>query len=656
MSRQYESRGYSNGDYDAPRSFRRRGSFEPGRRGGPRPDVYDDDAYRTLRITNLNPRVTDREVSDAVYRQFRSFGEYNVKVTYYGDQRLAFVNFRFAEDAAAAMREFYNRLVLFDIPVRIGAVYPKPPPPRGPFVDRYERSFSPGRRFYPEGDFYPRREFYPRGDFDDHIPPPPRDNIVHRMKHLQPEDDNYATRTLFVGNIDPDISAADLKAVFDEFGYVEDVDIKRPPNGNGNPYAFIRYFNLDMAHTAKVKLSGKFIGPYQCKIGYGKPVPNSCVWIGGVGPWIGKSGLVREFERFGTVLRVVWPEGRDFAYLTYNNVESAKDAVESMRGFRFKGAQKRLRTDFSEAKNMDSDLNSKSFKHFTSLEPRRRVHGQRSSVSRSVSRSSGRSSRTESSAGSVKRQKKRKAKETHKGSKRHRQDSDDDHYSGGLLNEHSVKKKRHRSASLSSSASLHSEASNHGFQPERNAGDMQSDTEMFQVKTIAELSQSLPIVWTGSLSLKNNMFFVNFHSVAGKTGLVDVLLCDSKRTRITNLKLTQRLRMDPPKLDEVKRRIQLSGSEWSVLLALPGASSAENVVGNMQERPIKNLVTYLRQKEAAGVLSLPPNSGHGQETGLLHTFAPCDFAHKYLLQRAPSLELDSQAEDYVIIILVRVNI
>jgi len=655
MSRQYESRGYSNGDYDAPRSFRRRGSFEPGRRGDPRPDAYDDNVYRTLRITNLNPRVPDREVSDVVYRQFRNFGEYNVKVTHYGDQRLAFVNFRFPEDAEAAMREFYNRLVLFDVSVRIGAVYPKPPP-RGPFIDHYERSFSPVRRPGPEADFYPRREFYPRGEFDDHLPPPPRDNIVHRIRHVQPEDDSYATRTLFVGNVDPNVTSADLKAVFDEFGYVEDIDIKKPPGGNGNPYAFIRYFNLDMAHIAKVKLSGKFIGPYQCKIGYGKPVPCSCVWIGGIGPWISKHALAREFERFGTVERVVWPEGRDFAYLAYNNVESAKAAVEVMRGFRFKGAEKRLRTDFSDPKYMDSDLNLKSFKHFKGLESSRRSRGQRSSYSRSVSRSSGRSSRTGSSPGSVKRHKKRKAKETRKVSKRRHQDSDDEHHSSEQFDERSDKKKRRRSGSVSSSASLHSESSNHRFQSDRNSGDAQNAGELLEVKTIAELSKSLPIVWTGSLSLKNNMFCVNFHSVAGKTSLVDMLLRDSKQTRFSNLKLTQRLRMDPPKLEEVKRRIQLSGSEWSVLLALPCVNNTNSPVGNMQERPVKNLVTYLRQKEAAGVLSLPPNSAHGQETGLLHTFAPCEFAHKYLLQRAPSLELDLQAEDYIIVILVRVNI
>jgi len=584
-------------------------------------------------------------VSDTVYRQFRNFGEYNVKVTYYGEQRLAFVNFRYAEDAVAAMREFYGRLTLFDVPVRIGAVYPKPPP-RATFIDRYERGYSPGRRpFPPEPEFYPRRDFYPRGEFDERLPPPPKDNIVHRIRHLQPEDDGYATRTLFVGNVDPDISISDLKAVFEEFGIVEDVDIKKPPTGNGNPYAFVRYFNLNMAHTAKVKLSGKFIGPYQCKIGYGKPVPCSSVWIGNVGPWISKHTLTREFERFGSVERFVWPEGRDFAYLTYSNVESAKEAVDVMRGYRFKGAEKRLRTDFSDPRHLDSDLNSKSFKQFKVLENRRSR-----SYSRSVSRSSGRSSRTGSSPGSAKKHKKRQAKETRRVSKRRHQDSDDDRYSSELPDGHSVKKKSRRSGSFSSDASAHSEASNHG------GGDIPNDIELFEVKTVAEMSKSLPVVWTGSLSLKNNMFLVNFHSVVGKTTLVDMLLHDLKQAKISNLKLTQRLRMDPPKLDEVRRRIQLSGNEWSVLLALPSVNSANSPVGNLHERPIKNLVTYLRQKEAAGVLSLPPNSAHGQETGLLHTFAPCEFAHKYLLQRAPNLELDLQAEDYVIIILVRVNI
>jgi hypothetical protein len=38
---------------------------------------------------------------------------------------------------------------------------------------------------------------------------------------------------------------------------------------------------------------------------------------------------------------VVWPEKQTYAYVSYDNVESAKDAVFKMRGFRFKDAERR---------------------------------------------------------------------------------------------------------------------------------------------------------------------------------------------------------------------------------------------------------------------------------------------------------------------------
>lgn len=75
------------------------------------------------------------------------------------------------------------------------------------------------------------------------------------------------TRTLFIGNLDPDISETELKNLFDRFGYIEEIDIKRQPNKK--PYAFIKYINSDMAYNAKIEMSDKLIGKYESKIGYG---------------------------------------------------------------------------------------------------------------------------------------------------------------------------------------------------------------------------------------------------------------------------------------------------------------------------------------------------------------------------------------------------
>jgi len=74
-----------------------------------------------------------------------------------------------------------------------------------------------------------------------------KDKFPNYLHHLQPEDDPLATRTLFAGNLEVNITDEELRRIFLRYGTVEDIDIKRPPPGTGNAYAFVRYVNLDMA-------------------------------------------------------------------------------------------------------------------------------------------------------------------------------------------------------------------------------------------------------------------------------------------------------------------------------------------------------------------------------------------------------------------------
>ncbi len=90
-----------------------------------------------------------------------------------------------------------------------------------------------------------------------------------QFKIIEPElNDKDVTRTLFIGNLDPDVDEIELRKLFDRFGYIEDIDIKRIPNKK--PYAFIKYINLDMAHNAKMEMNDKLIGKFEIKIGFGK--------------------------------------------------------------------------------------------------------------------------------------------------------------------------------------------------------------------------------------------------------------------------------------------------------------------------------------------------------------------------------------------------
>ena len=176
----------------------------------------------------------------------------------------------------------------------------------------------------------------------------------HHLNHIPPEDDDKATRTLFIGNLDYNITDPELRNVFERYGVVEDIDIKRPHHGQGNAYAFIRFYNLDMAHRSKVDMSGKLIGKFQCKIGYGKPTPSTALWVGGLGPWTSMETLEREFDRFGVVQRISWPADKNFAYVLFDSIDAAQAACQEMRGFQMGGPDHRLKIDFADPEQIDT--------------------------------------------------------------------------------------------------------------------------------------------------------------------------------------------------------------------------------------------------------------------------------------------------------------
>ena len=71
----------------------------------------------------------------------------------------------------------------------------------------------------------------------------------------------------------------------------------------------------------------------------------------------------------------------------------------------------------------------------------------------------------------------------------------------------------------------------------------------------------------------------------------------------TNLKITQRLRLDQNKLDDVTKRMGNSSSH-AVFLGLSTSTQIQHDSPDVQSRPLRNLISYLKQKEAAGVISM----------------------------------------------------
>lgn len=617
-------------------------------------------SYKILCVSNLHAKASDEMVRDALRREFKRFGDASVKVTVDTDgDRAAYVYFRSYEEAREA-KHSKPRILFYDKPVVVEPIYDSSREysltprgrsrspidydrayrPRSPPVpdldDHYEPRFDRGRPPPPHRDYYMegpppmRPEDYAyrphRGRGPHHYGPPhrggfkphfgggrgmvesKRDKFPNYLHHVAPEDDPLATRTLFAGNLEINITEEELRRIFGRYGIVDDIDIKRPPPGTGNAYAFVRFQNLDMAHRAKIELSGQYIGKFQCKIGYGKAMPTTRVWVGGLGPWTSLTQLTQEFDRFGAIKKIDYHKGESYAYILYESLDAAQAAVKEMRGFPLGGPDKKLRTDFAEVSPPPGGVYPPAGDYRD--EWANRGYDDYGEYSGGFSRGRGRS------RGWVDRGR----GAPHRGGNYHNdyQRSDYRDYEGSTEN---TDNKNHNSEHTESQDSLSS------------------------ARNLADLTRMTNMVWQGSMILKNSTFATKLHVIEGDPDIGE-LLQDEKNQPL--LKITQRLRLDQPRLDDVSRRIN-APSNATILLSLATATAPPVPEDqNVQSRPLRNLVAYLKQKEAAGVITL-----NGPVGGVLYAFPPCAFSLDLLQRVAPSLTAETTREDHLVVVIDR---
>jgi RNA-binding protein 15 len=415
-----------------------------------------------------------------------------------------------------------------------------------------------------------------------------KDKFPNYLHHISPEDDPLATRTLFTGNLEINITDEEMRRIFGRYGTVEDIDIKRPPPGTGNAYAFVRYVNLDMAARAKTELSGQYIGKFQCKIGYGKVNPTTKIWVGGLGPWASLVQLEREFDRFGSIKKIDWSKGDSQAFITYETIDAAQAAVKDMRGYPLGGPDKRLRTDFAGVEQVVGY--AKKYDDYDS------------SFDRSFSNNSSRAPDTRASRTPI------------KGTSGH-------------------------SSDIGSSPS----DSESGKQRARNGNHLSG------VTTIADIPKKVDAGWQGSMILKTSSFPAKLYITEGDLESVEALMKDEEGKNL--LRITQRLRLDQGKLEDVTKRMG-NCTSFGVFLALPTSAAPSSPVSSdghspsVQSRPLRNLVSYLKQKEAAGVIALQ----NRETNAILYAFPPCKFSYDLLLKNIPGLE--EPTEDHLVVLVI----
>lgn len=750
-----------------------------GSRSDPRPPSNPGSEYKTLKISELGSQLNDEEIEDGLFHEFRKFGDVSVKMTRVNDERVAFVNFRRPEDARAA-KHARGKLVLYDRPLKIETVYLSRRRSRSPVSkDGFpagQRPLHPQRALSPNSVGY--RDFrlqqlalgrLPAPPAPPPPPPPPlphlrdldrdRDFTMYETRNrlpyipeclrdedqLNPEDKHRANRTLFLGNLDVNVTENDLRRAFDRFGVITEVDIKRAVRGQSNTYGFMKFENLDMAHRAKVAMAGKVLGHSPIKIGYGKPTPTTRLWVGGLGPWVPLAALAKEFDRFGTIRTIDYRKGDAWAYIQYESLDAAHAACTHMRGFPLGGPDRRLRVDFADTEHRFQqqqqqqqqynqlpvplshyNLVPESYSHrlsdpvrarertsplparfrdrelyssaeWPSLGAHERIRGfdsadrldrhpleswslererelQNRDLSRkrrpledgwrlehspprphcsSLDRSPGGSSRD----GGRYSDPERLPRSARTSPVKERKNSQEAAFVD--------KKRRTRSPSeprFGSEKGNKLKASDSAKSPVKKENRSEpppppsNSSKAGQQPNSAADKQKLSQVWQGVLLLKNSSFPTSLHLLDGDMKVATNLLLEgSTKGQVSQLKISQRLRLDQPKLDEVSRRIKAAGSSgFSVLLAVPWKSddSEAQDASNSTERPLKNLVTYLKQKEAAGIISLPVRGSRDKDHGgVLHAFPPCEFSQQFLDASAKAFA--KSEDDYLVMVIIK---
>ncbi|XP_028854114.1 msx2-interacting protein isoform X2 [Denticeps clupeoides] len=267
----------------------------------PPPLSLDSDEPRRsfgIKVQNLPVRSTDTSLKDGLFHEFKKYGKVtSVQIHGASEERYGLVFFRQQEDQEKALSVSKGKL-FFGMLIEVTAW-------NGPETES-------------ENEFRP---------------------LDGRIDEFHPK----ATRTLFIGNLEKTTNYQQLLDVFQRFGEIVDIDIKRV---NGVPqYAFVQYSDIASVCKAIKKMDGEYLGANRLKLGFGKSMPTSCVWLDGLASNITEQYLTRHFCRYGHVVKVVFDRLKGMALILYNNTDFAQAAVRETKGWKIGG--NKIKVDFA---------------------------------------------------------------------------------------------------------------------------------------------------------------------------------------------------------------------------------------------------------------------------------------------------------------------
>lgn len=327
----------------------------------------------SLHVSNLTSRLTDLETKQNLFREFKKYGFVNIKVIGCGKDRHAFINFTRLEDARTALSEVDGSLFYgenLEVTWSRSTVNRYPHVTGGGSTHGDRRSVggrvTKSRSFPQEGSlaFFNsasgrNSEYFqenPRNNSRDinyhQHSSPSRSHSIHSAKEVSVKPhgaivDPNATRTLFVGNLEADVTERELRDLFCPYGRIECVDIK-VQRSISTAYAFVKFFTITDAMNAKNDMHGSKYGNIKLKIGFGKGSPSAKVWVGNLSSFADLSEVRSELDRFGLIRRVDYNNGDSHAFVHFDSLDAAQAAISSLTTYRFRSSNRPLKIDLSQ--------------------------------------------------------------------------------------------------------------------------------------------------------------------------------------------------------------------------------------------------------------------------------------------------------------------
>lgn len=156
-----------------------------------------------------------------------------------------------------------------------------------------------------------------------------------------------------------------------------------------------------------------------------------------------------------------------------------------------------------------------------------------------------------------------------------------------------------------------------------------------QAESLCILLKQYPLMWQGLLALKNDQAAVQMYFVSGNDDVAKCSLPKNNDGSTPPLRIFQRMRLEPMQVEGVARKMQME-KEHCMLLALPCGHDHMDVL-KQSTNLTWGFITYLQQKQAAGIVNVAAPGTTHPPAYVVHIFPSCDFVNENLRRIAPSL-------------------